>query len=221
MRFTIPFFGFLILAMTSQAFAGGPWDVKFRDEKLPSQSVLDSDHKLIPLLGTATAIKSAAAISSTGGPTVISTFTAQPDVTRNILLTPTGTTSNVAAGTAVVSGLNILGHPITENFSITSTQSTATTGAKGFKSITSVSFPQAGGTGVTLSIGTGTKLGLKRCLDDAGKYVFSEFGGVYDTTRGTVAVNATAVESNTFISNSALDGVHNVDVYFVQNFRCF
>jgi hypothetical protein len=82
-------------------------------------------------------------------------------------------------------------------------------------------FPQASGAGVTLSIGTGTKLGITRCVKNAGDYDFDEFGGVYATTRGTMAVSATAVESNTFTPNSAPDGSHDVDLFYVQNFRCY
>lgn len=210
----------LSLLLLSTVVQAGPWVVRFQDEKMPTQQMLEHDSWATPALGTASYIKSGAAISSSAV-TTITTFTAQPDYPRNILLTPTGTTANVAAGTAVVNGTNIFGKAISENFTISSTQSTATTGAKAFATVTSVVFPQASGSGVTLSIGTGAKLGIRRCMSAVGEYVFSDFGGVYDTTRGTMVVNSTAVESNTFTSNSALDGSSRVDLHYLQNYRCF
>lgn len=218
--------GFIVLALaiaslfTETAFANGPWNRLFQDVKTPTQVQMEHDQWVNPLGSTAARLKSAAAISSSAA-TTISSFAAQPDFPRNITLTPTGTTSNVAAGTAVVSGLSIFGKAISENFAITSTQSTATTGNKAFASVSSVVFPQASGSGVTLSIGIGTKLGLRRCMAQAGDYDWSVYGGAYESTRGTIAANATAIESNTFIPNGSEDGAHQEDIYYVQNFRCY
>lgn len=222
MRRSILFaFTFAVAAMLANtAFANGPWIVHYQDEKNPTQVMTEHDSWAAPLAASATRLKSGAAISSTAA-TTITSFAAQPDFARNITLTPTGTTANVAAGTAVVSGLSIFGKAISENFAITSTQSTATTGAKAFASVSKVVFPQASGSGVTLSIGIGSKLGLRRCMKQSGDYDFSVFGGVFDATRGTIAANATAIESNTFTDNSALDGSSAVDLYYIQNFRCY
>lgn len=211
----------LATLFTTNAFAG-PWHYEAQNIKLPTQSVLEHRQWINPAAASATYYKSGAAISSSTT-TTITTFSnsATPDFSRNVTLTPTGTTSNVAAGTAVVSGTNIFGQPISENFAITSTQSTATTGAKAFRTLTSVVFPKASGSSVTLSIGTGAKMGVIHCSNNAGDYVFSEYGGVYDTTRGTYAVNATDVSQNTFTPNSSADGAHNLDLFSVQNFRCY
>lgn len=202
------------------AHANGPWVVRFQDEKLPTQVETEHDQIVNPIAASSSLLKSGAAISSVAA-TTISTFSAQPDFPRNVTLTPTGTTSNVAAGTAVVSGLSIFGKAISENFAITSTQSTATTGSKAFKSVSSVVFPQASGSSVTLSIGVGSKMGLRRCLDQAGFMNFDVYGGVYAATRGTVAVDSTHIESNTYTPNSAADGAHNLDIFYIQNFRCY
>jgi hypothetical protein len=216
-------FGIALLLMaslfTQNAFAGSPWVRFFQDLKAPTQAMIEHYTWTNPVLGTASYVQSGAVLA-TSAATTISTFTQQPDVARNILLTPTGTTASIGAGTAVVTGTNVLGQIISENFTITSSQSTATTGAKAFKTITSVAFPATSGSGATLSIGTGTKLGINRCAADAGKYIFSEFGGVYDATRGTFAISQTAAESNTFIDNSAYDGAHNVELFYVQNYQC-
>lgn len=209
-----------VLMGTSSAFAGGPWKVEFQNIKLPGQNVLEHKTWALPSVASASGVKLAAAITS-GSTTTITSFTAQPDYPRNITLTPTGTTANVAAGTAVVSGLNIFGKSMSENFAISSAQSTATTGSKAFKTVSSVSFPAASGTGVTLSIGTGSKLGIPHCMNNAGEYVFSEFNGAYETTRGTMAVDATTVESNTFTPNGTMDSTKPVDLFYVQNYRCY
>lgn len=191
----------------------------YQDAKLPTQAMLEHLSVANPAAASATLLTNAGAATN-GSATTFSSFSAQPDFPRNIVITTGGTTANVGAGTAVVSGTNYFGKAISENFTISSAQNGATTGSKAFKSVSSVVFPAATGTGVTVSIGTGVKLGMPRCLDDAGKYVFSEFGGVYDATRGTMAVSASAVESNTFSDNSAPDGAHNVEVFYVQNFKC-
>lgn len=211
---------FLFVALTTNTAFAGPWHVNYQDQKMPSQSMIEHDTWTNPVAASASNIKLAAAISNSAA-TTITVFSAQPDVARNIQLTPTGTTANVGAGTAVVTGTNIFGKTISENFTIASTQSTATVGLKAFRTVSSVVFPQATGTGVTLNIGVGSKLGVRRCLTNAGDYVMSEFGGAYDATRGTLANSATAVESNTFVDNSAVDGAHNVDLFYVENFRCW
>lgn len=191
----------------------------YQDVKLPTQAMLEHVTLTAPVAASSTLLKNAAAANN-GASTTISSFSAQPDVARNIVITPGGTTANVGAGTAVVSGTNVFGKSISENFTISAAQSSASTGSKAFKTVTSVVFPATTGASVTISVGTGSKLGMPRCLNHAGEYVFSEFAGAYDSTRGTMAVNATAVESNTFIPNSSLDGSSNVDVFYVQNFRC-
>lgn len=212
-----------LLLVSSSAFANGPWNRMFQNIKLPTQAVMEHKIWVNPAAASATKLVSAGT-AATSLATTFTTFAAQPDFPRNIVITPGGTTANVGAGTAVVTGLNILGKTITENFAITSTQSTATTGVKAFASVSSVTFPATTGSAVTVSIGTGTKMGLIHCTDFAGDYVFSMFGGAYDATRGTFVasgVSTPAVESNTFAPNSAADGAHNVDLFYVQNFRCY
>lgn len=200
------------------AYANGPWNRFFQDAKMPTQAMLEHYQWLDPALSQTVLSAGAANINL---PTTFSTFAAQPDFPRNIVITPTGSTGSVVAGTGVVTGTNIYGKVITENFSFTNAQSTATTGSKAFKTVTSVLFPAPNNTGVTVNVVTGIKLGIPRCMDVAGNYVFSEYEGVYETSRGTAAVNSTAVESNTFQANGTLDGAHDVDYFYVQNFRCY
>lgn len=153
---------------------------------------------------SATALKSGQTTSSSAT-TTVTTFTAQPDFPRNLVITPGGTTTDVAAGNATVTGTNIRGDVITENFAFTADQSAATTGSKALKSVTSIVFPIQDGNGATYSIGTGVKLGLDRKYSEAA--VIDAFvDGVRETTAATMAVSSSAVESNTVTTNTAPNG---------------
>lgn len=212
------------IAATPTAWAGGPWHREFQDIKLPSQSVLEHYSWATPVIAVTTNLKAATTLT-TGQANTISTFllSGTPDYPRNITITTGGTTANVGACTAVVSGTNIYGKAITENFTITSTQNGTTTGASAFKTVTSVLFPSACTTGasVTMAVGVGNKLGLPRCVANAGQYLASIFNSAYETTRGTLVSSATLVEANTFAPNGTMDGAKPVELFYVQNFGCF
>lgn len=201
------------------AYADGPWKIEFQDIKLPSQAVLEHYSWATPILGTTTTVLNKGT-AATSAATTIQSFTAQPDVARNVTISPGGQLSNIVAGSAVVQGTNIYGQTITEYFAVGNAQSAMLTGNKAFKTVTSVYFPPTSGSGVQVNIGLGTKLGVHRCMNNAGKYVFSNFDSAYETTRGSVAVDATHAESNTFTPNGTLNGVKPVEVYFVENYRC-
>lgn len=211
----------LALAPTAEALTGGPWQVFQQNIKLPKQEVLQHARWTAPAAAAATFYKSAGAI--TNGVATTITATAVPAYTRNVTITPTGTTANVGACTAVVTGTDAYGKALTENFAIGATQATATVGAKAFKTVTSVAFPAAmgSGAGVTVSIGTGAVLGRGHCADTAGDYAWSIFNGAFETTRGVMAAHATDISQNTFTPNGTLDGVKDVELFYVQNYRCF
>lgn len=192
----------------------------FQDIKLPTQAIMEHYSWSAPGASASATLKLESAVSSSSALTITS-FLAQPDVPRNILLQTAGTGANVGSGTATVTGTNIHGKVISETFSVSAGSSASLTGNSAFASVTSVVWPQASGSGVRLSVGIGTKLGLNRCMDRAGEYVFSEFNNAYETTRGTIAINATGIENNTFIPNGVEDGLKRVDLFYIQNFRCF
>lgn len=211
----------LTLALfATSAYANGPWKREFQDINLPSQEMLEHQTWVGPVLGTTTFVKGATAQSS-GVALTISSFSAQPDYARNITLSPGLSTGSVGAGTAIVTGLNIFGKAISENFTISSGQSTVSTGSKAFKSVSSVVIPASTGANVQWTVGIGNKLGVKSCLDRAGDYLASELNSVYDASRGTMAVDPALIESNTFQSSGTLDGVKAVDLLYFQNFRCY
>lgn len=212
---------FMIIALFVATSANaGPWKVYFQDAKFPTQAMVEHKHWHNPALGAAQTILNAGQTNVMTS-TVFSTFAAQPDFPRNLVITPGGTTTQVGAGTATVTGKNIFGQTITEDFTISAQQAGATTGNKAFASISSVLFPATTAGFVTVTITAGDKLGVHRCHDTVGKYVFSEFNGAFETSRGTFVKDATHVESNTFVPNGTMDGAKDVDFYSVENFRCY
>lgn len=217
------YFWVLVLALTALQAEAAPVRRLYQDAKLPTQQVLEKQTITAPLLGSTTRL-----LNSVDGPTsaaaaTVSSFSAQPDVPRNLVLTPDGTTGDVEAGTITITGTNIFNATITEDFAVSANQSTATTGSKAFKTVTSVAFPaniESGGFAAHWSLGTGSKLGLKRCMANAGDVVQVLLGGAREGTYPTNAANSSAVASNTVSLSSALNG-SDVIVYFIQNFGCF
>lgn len=205
---------FLLLIMALPAL-GQTYDVHYRDIKLPSQNVIETLTLTTPIAATTTSIVNAQTNLASGTP-VVTTFLTQPDVCRNVVITPGGSS---AAGSVVVTGKNALGATITESESISANQVSATTGSKAFCSLSSVTLID-GGTSATYSVGVGTKLGLNHCMDSAGYYIQGSLNGAFEATRATIAANATNVDQNTASLNGTLDGTKNVILYYIQNFRC-
>jgi hypothetical protein len=164
---------------------------------------------------SATLLKTGQATSASVTTTVTS-FAAQPDVARNIVITPGGTTADVPAGDVVVTGTNTRGETITENFTFAANASSATTGSKAFKTVTSVVFPVQDGAAATYDIGTGVKLGLSRKMT-ADKYINGSCDGTYEATRATVAYSASAVESNTVTFNTAPNATRDYVANYISN----
>jgi hypothetical protein len=159
-----------------------------------------------PAVGATTAVHAALAVLGTGGPQVVTTGITSPAVCRNITATTAGTNTDVKAVQVTITGTDINGAVITEDLPAFTVDTNGTvTGSKAFATVTSYSVPAMDGTGATVSIGTGAKLGLPQPLSrDAVDSVY--FNGVRETTRPTVAFSATAVESNTITLNSTLNG---------------
>lgn len=195
----------------------------YQDVKLPTQQVIEKQTVTAPLLGSTTRLLNGVAGPTSAALTTVTSFSAQPDVPRNLVLTPDGTTNDVAGSTVTISGTDIFNASISEDFVIALHQSTATTGNKAFKTVTSVSFPantESGGFAATWSLGTGSKLGLRRCMAKASDFLQAGLAGTRESTFATIAANASAVSSNTASLNSALNGT-DVQLYYMQNFGCF
>jgi hypothetical protein len=214
----MPYFVLFFIALFALESFATPNRVMRRDLKLASQQLIEKQSWAAPELGDADQMLAAQATSNTVTTTVSSGFLAQPDVCRNVVITPGGTTASVPAGDITVTGTNYYGATITETFTLTENQSTADVGTKAFCSITSVVFPIQDGAGATYDVGTGALLGLKHCMD--GDHVlFATHSAAYEATRPTVAADADEVEKNTISLNTALDG-SAIEAFFIQNFRC-
>ena len=137
--------------------------------------------------------------------TVVTEFLAQPPYPRNLIITPGGTTADVKAGSITVTGTNIKNEVISEDFAFLADASTATVGAKAFKTVTSVSIPAQDGAGATFDVGFGDKLGLPFMADE-NTVIQVVVDGVIETTAPAVVFDVDEIEKNTVDLNSALDG---------------
>jgi hypothetical protein len=130
----------------------------------------------------------------------------KPDYPRNIVITPGGTTADVAAGDIVVTGKDCQGNVITESFAFAANASTATTGAKAFAEITQVVIPVQDGALADFDFGWGALLGIGHCFPGKPALVQAHADGVPEGTLPTLAVDREDVESNTVSFNTAPDG---------------
>lgn len=105
----------------------------------------------------------AATATVVAGLTIRSGIT-NPDVPRNLTITTGGTTGDIALGSVVIIGTNIEGKVIAESFAMADNLNGSVTGNLAFKTVTSIVFPAADGTGATISVGVGSKIGLNHRL---------------------------------------------------------
>lgn len=155
----------------------------------------------------------AAAATSTEVTVLDDDFT-QPSVPRNVTATAGGTAGDIAAVQVVVEGTNWAGEAITETLPAFTVDTAGTvTGSKAFKTITEVTIPAMAGAGATVAIGFGEKLGLPFKLSH-NTVLAACLDNVREGTAPTVAVSASALESNTVDLNSALNS-NVVDIYLM------
>jgi hypothetical protein len=157
-----------------------------------------------PALGTTTAVH--AAVTDTGAPQVITTGITNPPTPRNVTATAGGTAGDIKAIQVTVAGTNEEGVAISEQLPAFTVDTAGTVvGSKAFKTVTSITIPAHDGTGATTAVGLGAKLGLGERLS-RNSVRSAYLNGVLEATPPTVAVSASALESNTVTLNSALAG---------------
>ncbi len=147
-----------------------------------------------------------AAITGTGALQSITTGITNPDQPRNVTIT----TTNVAApsGNVVIYGKNARGRSISETISITAGATVA--GVKAFATVTQIDIPAGVSTSDTVSIGTGTKLGLSRFLRGSfGVYKQNKNGA--DATVGTVNSTYSTVDVGTITTGD------DYTIYYAPN----
>lgn len=211
----------IFLLFAASAFSA-PVTREFRDLKLPTQVIMEKQEFTNPAAASAYNIGSGDAGATGTGAATDTTFIAQPDVPRNLVITPGSTTADVGTCVIVVTGTNFHNDAITENFTFAANDSAAQTGAKAFKTISSVAYPancEDSPFGATWSMGYGEKLGLKRCLDVAGYSVFSTVAGAYESTRATIVADTNEIEKNTADFNGTMNASNDFALFFIQNFN--
>lgn len=131
----------IVLFVFSNALEAANIQRLFQDAKLPTQQMVEKQSFTNPAVAGAADILSAGAGNTGSGAVSTTTFVSQPDVARNLVVTPGGTTNDVAACSVTVLGTNHNGQSISEAFAFAANASAATTGSKAFLTVTSVVFP--------------------------------------------------------------------------------
>lgn len=190
------------------------------DSKFPNGYLIEKQTWTNPVLQLANNILSDGAGNTSAAAVTVSSGYSTIDLPRNISITPTGSTGDVAECTITVTGTNFDDDTITETFAFAANASSATTGSKAFKTITSIAFPAScedSPYAATWDIGMGSKLGLSRCMENAADYFSPSVDGTRETTDPTTAASSTALESNTVDFDTAYDGAKDFRMFFVQS----
>ena len=214
---------FLFLSFFLTVTAEAAVKRQFMDFKMATQAMLERQDFGTPVVAGAGTLGTGLAGPTSAAALVVTSGFTQPDVPRNISMTPTGTTGDVESCVITLTGTNIKGQVITDTLTFSADASTIQSGTKAFKTLTSISFPancESGGFAATWSVGVGEKIGLKQCMAIAGDWAWSSVGGTYESTRATVVVDADEVEKNTADFNGTMNGTNRFIGYFVQNFGC-
>ncbi len=162
---------------------------------------------LEPATQSVSAILPATALTSTTQ--TITSGINNPDVPRSLKIkgNAVGITGNV-----VITGTNIADEEITETIALNGAAEVL--GNKAFKTITSIQLPPETNVGTdTVSVGTANKLGLPYKLK-RNTVIAAYRDNIKETTAPTVATSTTAIEDNTVLLSSALNGT-NIDIYLI------
>ena len=173
---------------------------------------INLDHGKIAMLTLTTAESAAAGAvhaaitgSTATASQVITTNITDPPYPRNIIVTPGGTTTDVKAGNITIAGTNIADNSITEALAFLANATGATTGAKAFKTVTSITVPTQDGGGATFTVTFGNKLGLPYMFTEK-PFLWAKDDGVIEATAPTIVIDSDEVEKNTVELNTAMDG---------------
>ena len=164
-----------------------------------------------------------AATATTVAPRTVTTFiaggkTALAAHPRNITFTTAGTTPADAPATAIITGTDINDTAMTETVSLAQTAAKVE-GVKCFKTITSVAYAAADGTGATVSIGFGAVFGLaKKAKVRAGLLnVLNEIEAGVKVTTGTYVSPATSAPNGSYAPATAPNGTRDYAVTFEKD----
>lgn len=217
-----------ILGLVAVMSVSNAWaiqqEIRQRDLKLPTQQMVEKQSISNPSAANSNGVLSGHAGATSQAAVTVSSFAGQPDVPRNLVVTPGGTTAHVGDCDLVVIGDDMYGDPLLEVFAFAPAQATAITGSLAFRTVSEIIFPgscETGGAAATWSVGLGEKLGLKRCMDYA-HHLFHAgviVGSVGESVGRTVAAGQ-SVASSSVDFNASMNGSNDFEVFFFQNFIC-
>ena len=166
------------------------------------------------------AAAAAAVMASTNGSSsaavTVTTGLVNPDVARNLTVTVGGTGTSVAAADIVVTGTNVEGAVISETFDVVENTPATLVGNKAFRTVTSVLIPQQDGAGVTVTVGTGAKIGLNHRTSSGTVFnILTDIAGVKALEAASADANSTsAIENNTVTPTTAPDAATFYTIYY-------
>lgn len=217
-------FTFMLIMGVELHSEGAPVKRLFQDVKLPTQKVVEAQAWTAPVASGTNIVITDSDGPSSAATVTISSFAAQPDFPRTLIVKATASSVDLSTCAVVVNGTNYNGHVISETFNFAYQVLSAPVGSKAFKTVTSVVFPASCeqlNFRTHWSVGVDNRLGLKRCMTNAGDDIKDLLDGAKAATLGVYAADTDEVEKNTFLPNTAPNASHNYQSYFMQDYICF
>lgn len=159
---------------------------------------------------SATGLRAATAtVTTTSTATLLSGGKTELDkAPRQIVFTTAGGTASDAPATATIAGYDAAGNYQTETVNLAQTATTATS-TKFYRGTgLAISFAAGDGTGATIAIGWGAKLGLLWMpkVRQGAVQIMAEFSGGSKVTNGSFVAPATDAPFGSYAPNASLDG---------------
>ena len=158
--------------------------------------------------GTNTAIH--AAISGSLSVQNVTTSITDPDVPRALKVVVGGTAGHVNDGDVTITGTNVEGKTITEEFEVSNGVTGTINGSKAFKTVSNIRISAMLGTGCTFSIGTQDKLGINHrlWLNNSTVKVYTQTAayGALSLQNAPTVVASGVIENNLVTPASAPNG---------------
>jgi hypothetical protein len=146
-----------------------------------------------------------------------------PDVPRNLTVTPGGTTGQILDSVVTVNGTNVRRQTDKRNLPLRGSATGGTvTGVKSFLHVTSVVIGQQGGSGPTFSVGTGKQIGLNHRIYNQNTTVkvytaTAAYGALTLQNAPTVVANEQNIENNTVTTGNRAERF--VDIQYLLLLR--
>lgn len=162
-------------------------------------------YRTTPALGTATYVHAAVTLGAAAQD--VTTAITNPDFPR--IVTVKGNASGIT-GDVVITGTDINGNAITDTIALSGASEVL--GVKAFKTVTNINLPaKTNGSGDTVSIGVGNKIGFPVAIPNASLCFAKSFNGSVDSS--TITASATVAGSLAAVAGT-FDGTKAYELYF-------